>query len=81
MKTLFICLIFYLGLTSSVYSSYDNEYLESLLIQSKEKNISSKRYWNLLLHYESSLLGGVVSNVESKDFFLLRMGKLILLLN
>jgi hypothetical protein len=75
MKTLFICLIFYLGLTSSVYSSYDNEYLESLLIQSKEKNISSKRYWNLLLHYESSLLGGVVSNVESKDFFFAKDGK------
>ena len=81
MKVLFFCLIVYLGLFSSAYSSYDNASLKSLLKQSKEKELSSKRYWHLLLHYEPSRLGGVTRNVESKDFFLLRMGKQILLLN
>ena len=75
MKILFICLIVYLGLFSSAYSSYDNAYLKSLLKQSKEKELSSKRYWHLLLHYEPSLFWGVVSNVESKDFFFAKDGK------
>ena len=75
MKVLFFCLIVYLGLFSSAYSSYDNAYLKILLKQSKEKELSSKRYWHLLLHYEPSLLGGVASNVESKDFFFAKDGK------
>ena len=75
MKVLFFCLTVYLGLLSSAYSSYDNAYLKILLKQSKEKKLSSKRYWHLLLHYEPSLLGGVSSNVESKDFFFAMDGK------
>ena len=75
MKVLFFCLIVYLGLFSSAYSSYDNAYLKILLKQSKEKELSSKRYWHLLLHYEPSLLEGVTSNVESKDYFFAKDGK------
>ena len=52
-----------------------NTYLEQLLQRAKAMALHEQRYWHLLLHYRSSLGGGVESEADEPGFFLAPDGK------
>lgn len=50
-------------------------YLPELIEAAVKKNLSSERYWNILLHYEWSLIRGYTSQADGPGFFLSPKGK------
>ncbi len=51
------------------------EYLEILVNKSREKDLSKKRYWHILLHYKKGFLGGWESETDATQFFNAKDGK------
>jgi hypothetical protein len=54
---------------------YDTAYLQALIEQARRKKLANERLWHLLLHYKSTLLGGVKSEADGTGFFLHPRGK------
>jgi hypothetical protein len=52
-----------------------HSYLQLLLDRAKAIALHEERYWHLLLHYRSSLGGGVESEADEPGFFLAPDGK------
>lgn len=50
------------------------DYLQELIEASRQKKLSQQRYWHLLLHYRSTLFGGVASEADPAGFFLAQDG-------
>jgi len=48
---------------------------ETWVQKAREKHLAQDRYWHLLLHYEPSLWGGFVSQIDDPTFFLSPEGK------
>ena len=50
-------------------------YLNSLLQEASAQKLAEKRYWQLLLHYKETVLGGYESQEDGPDFFNSPTGK------
>ena len=50
-------------------------YLDELLALAQERQLHRERYWHILLHYQSTLTGGVESLIDDPRFFLAPSGK------
>ena len=58
--------------------SEDNDsktYRHELIQQANEKNLSSERYWHLLLHYRKNIFGGSTSDADGPGFFVSPKGR------
>ena len=72
---LFFFIIFSLIPFSLAASNKDTSYLQRLIQKARERKLAEHRYWHLLLHYRSNLLGGWTSEVDDPNFFLAPDGK------
>ena len=61
--------------TSFAEEASSVSYVEHLVRQSFTLRLSEKRYWHLLLHYRTGILGGVKSEVDDPGFFFAKDGK------
>ena len=53
----------------------DQGYLAELLTRADDTHLAEARYWHVLLHYRSYLLGGYTSEADEPGFFLAPNGK------
>jgi len=73
----FVTCLAYLPFTSVTIHAADhnNTYLTELQNRATEERLFEKRYWQLLLHYRTNILGGQTSEVDDPGFFLSQEGK------
>ncbi len=75
--SLFLTIIFFLvALFFPLPASGGNrgDFVDHLVTLSREKHLSEKRYWHILLHYQKHLTG-VASQIDDPAFFLAKNGK------
>ncbi|MFA5976198.1 MAG: DUF4105 domain-containing protein [Elusimicrobiota bacterium] len=58
-----------------VPSAAEESYLQILLQKAHQKQLSSQRYWQLLLHFRRSLLGRFQSEIDDPAFFYSPQGR------
>lgn len=68
-------LVFFLPFASNAQQTASEIYLKELINQAQEKKLAGEREWQLLLHYQKSLLGGYESEQDDPGFFLSPHGK------
>jgi hypothetical protein len=62
-------------LTPDFAVAEQDSYLDQLLAQAQEQQLHGERYWQILLHYQPKLTGGVESLIDDPRFFLAPSGK------
>lgn len=62
-------------LFSATAARADSAYLADLLQRSTAANLSARREWHLLLHYQADVFGGYTSEIDDPHFFLAPHGK------
>lgn len=57
------------------FAAEDPGYLQELIDAARQKGLSQSRYWHLLIHYRSTLFGGILSEADGAGFFLAPDGR------
>ncbi len=68
----------WLGWTGTAHAQEfqaDSAYLAELIDRARVQELARTREWEVLLHYQNSWWGGLVSEADGSDFFLARDGK------
>lgn len=75
LRTLFFIFIISSLFSSPAFSSSSNSDLKKILERVRELKISEDLHWRKLVHYQTGLLGSVMSQVDGPNFFLSPSGK------
>tara|TARA_R110002073_G_scaffold31157_4_gene95890 strand:- start:5795 stop:7738 length:1944 start_codon:yes stop_codon:yes gene_type:complete len=77
--TLLFLLFVFLSFSGTIFAqeaiNKSNDYLVDLQQQAKQKKLSTKRPWHLLLRYRSVNMGGIMSEADGMAFFNSPQGK------
>lgn len=71
----FIFLFLNLSPSGGFAEPTSGDYRDELIQQARDARLDTEREWQLLLHYQSNLLGGVTSEQDEDEFFLSPQGK------